>query len=50
MFALGDRVAPGDIICEIQTDKTVVGFEMEEEGTLAKILVIATSYYIIKIS
>lgn len=30
---------PGDILCEIQTDKAVLGFEIEEEGTLAKILV-----------
>ena len=29
----------GDLLCEIQTDKAVVGFELEEEGFLAKILV-----------
>lgn len=35
----GDKVAPGDVLCEIQTDKAVMSFEVEEEGVLAKILV-----------
>lgn len=35
----GDTVSPGDVLCEIQTDKAVVGFEVEEEGVLARILV-----------
>lgn len=35
----GDTVAPGDVLCEIQTDKAVMSFETEEEGILAKILV-----------
>jgi hypothetical protein len=35
----GESFAAGDIICDIQTDKAVVGFEMEEDGILAKILV-----------
>jgi len=34
----GEAVAPGDILCDIQTDKAVVSFEMEEEGILAKVL------------
>lgn len=34
----GDTISPGDVICEIQTDKAVVGFEVEEEGVLLKIL------------
>ncbi|XP_026292855.1 pyruvate dehydrogenase protein X component [Frankliniella occidentalis] len=34
----GDAVAPGDVLCEIQTDKAVMSFEVEEEGILAKIL------------
>ncbi|XP_064634734.1 pyruvate dehydrogenase protein X component, mitochondrial-like [Lineus longissimus] len=34
----GDPIAPGDILCEIQTDKAVVAFELDDEGTLAKIL------------
>lgn len=41
---LGDAVVPGDILCEIQTDKAVLGFEIEEEGTLAKILVILARF------
>jgi hypothetical protein len=35
----GDAVAPGDVLCDIQTDKAVMSFETEEEGVLAKILV-----------
>ncbi|KAI9555862.1 hypothetical protein GHT06_018379 [Daphnia sinensis] len=35
----GDTVNPGDVLCEIQTDKAVMAFETEEEGTLAKIFV-----------
>jgi hypothetical protein len=35
----GDAIAPGDVLCDIQTDKAVVSFETEEEGILAKILV-----------
>ncbi|KAF4520780.1 hypothetical protein B566_EDAN011432 [Ephemera danica] len=35
----GDTVQPGDVLCDIQTDKAVVSFEIEEEGILAKILV-----------
>lgn len=35
----GDKVVPGDVLMEIQTDKAVMSFEIEEEGTLAKIIV-----------
>ncbi|KAK4025102.1 hypothetical protein OUZ56_010605 [Daphnia magna] len=35
----GDTVNPGDVLCEIQTDKAVMAFETEEEGTLAKIFI-----------
>jgi pyruvate dehydrogenase E2 component (dihydrolipoamide acetyltransferase) len=35
----GDKIAVGDVICEIQTDKAVVGFESQEEGYLAKIII-----------
>ena len=31
---------PGDLLCDIQTDKAVVSMDTEEEGILAKILVI----------
>lgn len=35
----GDSISPGDVLCEIQTDKAVMAFETEEEGILAKIIV-----------
>eukprot|EP01104_Vermistella_antarctica_P007885 TRINITY_DN1952_c2_g4_i1.p1 TRINITY_DN1952_c2_g4~~TRINITY_DN1952_c2_g4_i1.p1 ORF type:complete len:532 (-),score=109.85 TRINITY_DN1952_c2_g4_i1:13-1563(-) len=35
----GDAVAPGDLLCEIETDKAVMSFEAPEDGFLAKILV-----------
>ncbi|XP_041365896.1 pyruvate dehydrogenase protein X component, mitochondrial-like [Gigantopelta aegis] len=35
----GDKLGPGDVLCDIQTDKAVVSMENEEEGILAKILV-----------
>lgn len=35
----GDLVKPGDVLCEIQTDKATMGFESQEEGYLAKILI-----------
>lgn len=34
----GDKLEAGDVICEIETDKATVGFEVQEEGYLAKIL------------
>ncbi len=35
----GDKIRPGDVLCEVQTDKAIVGLELEEEGILAKIIV-----------
>ncbi|KAG1663187.1 Pyruvate dehydrogenase protein X component, mitochondrial [Nymphon striatum] len=35
----GDAVSPGDVLCEIQTDKAVVAMDIEEEGIMAKILI-----------
>mgnify|MGYP001359734893 CR=1 FL=1 len=35
----GDRVAPGDVIAEIETDKATMEVEAVDEGTLGKILV-----------
>lgn len=35
----GDNVSAGYVLCDIQTDNTVISFEYEEEGTLVKILV-----------
>lgn len=30
--------SPGDVLCEIQTDKAIIAMEFDEEGTMAKIL------------
>ena len=35
---VGDSIAPGDVLVEIETDKAQMDFEFQEEGTLAKIL------------
>jgi len=35
----GDKVAPGDLIAEIETDKATMEVEAIDEGTLAKIVV-----------
>jgi pyruvate dehydrogenase E1 component beta subunit len=35
----GDKVKPGDVIAEIETDKATMEVEAVDEGTLAKILV-----------
>jgi len=35
----GESLKAGDILCEIETDKASVGFEMQDDGVLAKILV-----------
>ena len=35
----GDKVAPGDVIAEIETDKATMEVEAVDEGYLAKILV-----------
>ncbi|XP_012225883.1 dihydrolipoyllysine-residue acetyltransferase component of pyruvate dehydrogenase complex [Linepithema humile] len=35
----GDEIQPGDALADIQTDKAIMTFELEEEGILAKILV-----------
>lgn len=34
----GDTISPGDLLCDIQTDKAVVSMDTEEEGILAKII------------
>jgi len=36
--AEGEAVAAGDVVCDIQTDKAVVAMEVDDDGTLAKIL------------
>lgn len=37
--SVGDELAPGEAIAEIETDKAAMDFEFQEEGFLAKILV-----------
>ncbi|KAG9159151.1 hypothetical protein Leryth_025181 [Lithospermum erythrorhizon] len=34
----GDKVAPGEVLCEVETDKATVEMECMEEGYIAKIL------------
>ena len=35
----GDRVASGDVLCEVETDKATMEYESVNEGTLLKLLV-----------
>ncbi len=35
---VGDTIAPGDVLVEIETDKAQMDFEFQEDGVLAKIL------------
>src|SRR5208337_3084437 len=35
----GDKVKPGDVIAEIETDKATMEYEAIDEGTLARIVV-----------
>jgi hypothetical protein len=37
--APGDVLSPGDVLCEIETDKASVGFDVQDDGVLAKILI-----------
>jgi len=34
----GESISPGDVLCEIETDKATMDFECQEDGFLAKIL------------
>ncbi|XP_040282274.1 dihydrolipoyllysine-residue acetyltransferase component of pyruvate dehydrogenase complex, mitochondrial [Bufo bufo] len=36
---VGDQLGEGDLLAEIETDKATIGFEVQEEGYLAKILI-----------
>lgn len=36
---VGDSVAPGDVLCEVETDKATISWEAQEEGFVAAILV-----------
>src|SRR5688572_12870003 len=35
----GDKVSPGDLVAEVETDKANMDFNVEDEGTLLKLLV-----------
>src|SRR5437763_4803298 len=35
----GDKINPGDVIAEVETDKANMDFPLEDEGTLLKLLV-----------
>src|SRR4051812_49053291 len=35
----GDKIAPGDIIAEVETDKANMDFPLEDEGVLLRLLV-----------
>jgi len=35
---VGDRVAPGDVLCEVETDKASMEWEAQEEGFVAALL------------
>ncbi|PAA68631.1 hypothetical protein BOX15_Mlig000634g1 [Macrostomum lignano] len=37
--SVGDEIAEGDVLCEVETDKATMGFEATEPGFLAKIIV-----------
>ncbi len=39
----GESFGPGDVLCEVETDKAVVSFDAQDEGVLAKILMQAGS-------
>ena len=39
MVKEGDKINPGDVICDIQTDKAVVSMDWDDEAIMAKILV-----------
>lgn len=41
--APGDELSAGDIICEVETDKATVAFDVQDDGVLAKVLSAAGS-------
>uniref|UniRef100_A0A8C5FQ01 Acetyltransferase component of pyruvate dehydrogenase complex n=1 Tax=Gadus morhua TaxID=8049 RepID=A0A8C5FQ01_GADMO len=36
---VGEKLSEGDLLAEIETDKATIGFEVQEEGYLAKIII-----------
>ena len=39
LVKVGDSVAPGDILAEVETDKATMELEAADEGTVARLLV-----------
>ena len=37
--AEGEAFGPGDVVCEVETDKATVDFEAQDDAIIAKILV-----------
>lgn len=37
--SIGDKISPGDVLLEIETDKATMDFECQDEGYLAKMLI-----------
>jgi len=35
---VGDQIGEGDVLCDVETDKATVPFEMLDKGFIAKIL------------
>ncbi len=35
---IGDSVAPGDMYCEVETDKATISWDSQEEGFIAQLL------------
>ena len=46
LVKVGDTIASGDIMAEIETDKATMEFEAVDEGTLAAIVVIAVGLWL----
>ncbi|KAI0208342.1 Pyruvate dehydrogenase protein X component [Lamellibrachia satsuma] len=40
----GEAFASGDILCDVETDKAVVSFEVDDDGILAKIINASQQY------
>lgn len=41
--APGDELSAGDVICDVETDKATVAFDVQDDGVLAKIITTAES-------
>jgi pyruvate/2-oxoglutarate dehydrogenase complex dihydrolipoamide acyltransferase (E2) component len=36
---VGDEVAPGDLLADVETDKSTMGWEIQDDGVIARLLV-----------